>query len=442
MSTGVVWFRRDLRLTANPAWSAATRNHSEVVALFVVDPPLWDRCSPTRVALLAGHLRSLDEALATRGGRLRVEHGDPVEVVGRVARHTGADAVVANADVTPYAHRRDAAVAETVDLDLHDGTLIHAPGTVLTADGTRYRVFTPFSRKWFELPIGRTPAPGVTKVRGETADGVPETTPPPIEPGEEAALARFAEFDPDRYASERDRPDLDSTSRVSIDLKFGTLSPVTVHDLVGRTTESRRAFIRQLAWRDFHAHLMDESPTLVDRAMKPAYDRVQWRDDPAGLSAWRRGMTGYPIVDAGMRQLLAEGWMHNRVRLISASFLVKDLLVDWRWGERWFRHQLLDGDIAQNVGNWQWVTGSGADAAPYFRIFNPVTQSERFDPGGDYVRRWIPELNGVPSEFIHAPWRAGPVELAGWGAERYPPPIVDHAAARERTLDAYRAALG
>jgi deoxyribodipyrimidine photo-lyase len=442
VSTGVIWFRKDLRLTDNPAWSAATRRHDRIIALFVIDPVLWNRASDRRVRLLAGHLRSLDGSLRARGGELRVERGDPATVIPELLARTGAEDVTANADVSGYAKRRDRAVAERLDLELHDGSLIHPPGSILTGAGDRYRVFTPFSRSWFETPVSRPPTPGDAAVVGGSASAIPRSGPPPMEPGEAAAAGRLRAFDPSRYPDERDRPDLDSTSRLSIDLKYGVLSPLTVHDHIGRESEAARQFVRQLAWRDFHAHLLDERPDLVDHAMKPAYDSIPWREDDDGFEAWSRGTTGFPLVDAGMRQLLAEGWMHNRVRMVTASFLVKDLLIDWRRGERWFRHQLLDADVSQNVGNWQWVAGAGADAAPYFRIFNPISQSRKFDPDGGYIRRWVPELRSVPTEHIHEPWRAGPLERATWSEAGYPPPIVDHAAARIRTLDAYQTALG
>lgn len=442
MSTGIVWFRKDLRLRDNPAWATATRDHERVVALFVVDPGLWDRVSDRRTALIAGHLQKLDASLRGLGGRLRIETGDPREVIPEVASSAGAERVVANADVTRYAKNRDGAVDARVDLELHHGTLVHPPGSILTQKGDRYRVFTPFSRRWFETSPPPLDEPGNASVAGETGRDLPETGPPPIEPGEEAAYARLEAFDPETYPEERNRPDLDSTSRLSIDLKYGVISPLGILDHVGVGSDGARAFVRQLAWRDFYAHLHDENPDLVDHAMKPSYDRIVWRDDPEGFEAWTRGMTGYPLVDAGMRQLLAEGWMHNRVRMVTASLLVKDLLVDWRKGERWFRRQLLDGDVSQNVGNWQWVAGTGADAAPYFRVFNPISQSKKFDPEGDYIRRWVPELASVPTEYLHEPWTAGPLDLASWDADAYPAPIVDHAEARQRALDAYKTALG
>ncbi len=269
----------------------------------------------------------------------------------------------------------------------------------------------------------------------------------PAPTGESEALERLEGLlsRVDRYGEERDRPDLDMTSHLSADLKFGTIDPRVVVSLVGESTPGRRAFVRQLAWRDFYAQLLAAFPHTKSRSMWEEYDRLVWRDDPGGLAAWTEGKTGYPIVDAGMRQLLAEGWMHNRVRLITASFLVKDLLIDWRLGERHFRRLLIDADVAQNVGNWQWVAGTGADAAPYFRIFNPVVQGKRFDPDGAYVRCWVPELAGLDAPGIHAPWELPTADLEVVGVdlgEDYPAPIVEHATARVEALAAYGAARG
>ncbi len=442
-----VWFRRDLRLGDNPAWSAATRSSEEVVPVFVVDPLLWKQASSWRRAMLAGHLTALDDNLAESGGRLHVIEGEPGTALPELAGRLGIDVVHWNSDYTPYARVRDAAVASRVDSKTHHGQLVHPPGTILTNAGGRYRVFTPFHRRWAEQEIVPTPQTGTAGVSSDPGVGVPEAGPPPLPAGEAAALDRLESFDQrvDEYVQERDRPDLDTTSRLSVDLKWGSIGPRTIIDLLGTHTDGRAAFVRQLAWRDFYADLLDSEPDSVDAALRPEYRTIEWEEDPQGLEAWKTGRTGYPIVDAGMRQLLAEGWMHNRVRMIVASFLVKDLLIDWRLGERHFRHHLLDADVASNVGNWQWVAGTGADAAPYFRIFNPVSQSTKFDPHGDYIRRWVPELRELRGKQIHEPWLAGPLELAAAGVvlgDTYPDPIVDHAAARERTLARYKEGLG
>jgi len=442
--TAVVWFRRDLRLRNNPAFAAASAGHEHVTALFVLDPYLWEHAGPVRGPQLVAHLRSLDDELRSRDGRLRVEHGDPADILPQLQ----AEAVYWNDDYTPYSRRRDDAVAGALDgaAHRHAGTVVHPPGTVLTKAGDPYRVFTPYWRSWRERPLPDMPADGSASITFNPGIGLPDADPPAMAGGEEAAAARLAAFvvAADEYEDIRDRPDLDATSRLSADLKYGTLSPVEVIEAVGDATPARESFVRQICWRDFWAQMIDHRPDAVANALRPEYDNIVWRDDPDEFAAWCEGRTGYPIVDAAMRQLAAEGWMHNRVRMVTASFLVKHLLVDWRRGERFFRRHLVDGDLAQNVGNWQWVAGTGADAAPYFRIFNPVSQGTKHDPDGAYVRRWVPELREVPNAHIHAPWEGGPLDLAAAGVtlgDTYPEPIVDHMAARERALDAYREAL-
>jgi deoxyribodipyrimidine photo-lyase len=444
MTTCVVWFRRDARLRDNPAWAAGARADA-VVALFVIDPTLFDRATPMRKALLIAGLTDLDRSLRDLGGRLRVERGSPVEVVPRVTREVGADEVHINREVTPYGRRRDEAVSKVVPLVLHDGHYVYPPGSILTQKGRPYRVFAPFFRQWSERVPDVVGDPPPVVVPDRAGLGIPSSPISSIEGGETWALGRldgFAMDEANHYAIGRERPDLDATSRLSVALKYGWLSPVRALRAVGEATPGRAAWVRQMAWRDFWGQLMGAHRESPRQAMRPEFRSVEWRDDPEGLSAWRSGMTGYPFVDAGMRQLLTEGWINNRVRLVVASFLVKDLLVDWRLGERHFRHLLIDADVAQNVGNWQWVAGVGADAAPYFRVFNPVTQGERFDPHGDYTRRWVPELSNLPNDLIHAPFRSAD-QVAEHGVvlgEDYPFPIVDHDMARERTLDLFRQA--
>ncbi len=452
-SPAIVWFRRDLRLIDNPAWAAAG-SHRPVTALFVIDPALFDRASGFRVAQLCGHLAALDVTLMARGGRLRVETGDPGTVVPAVAAEIGATVVFANADATPYSRRRDTAVNRTLGeldppaaLSTTWGTMVHHPGAVLTQAGRLSLVFTPFSKVWSATPWMAWPeGDGPTRLADEPGAGLPTSSAAPaMESGATAALARLDRWqsEADAYPETRDLPAVDGTSQLSADLRFGTISPRRVAAEIGVSTAGRTAFVRQLAWRDWYAHMLFDRPDLVDHAMKPAFDRIEWANDPTALDRWQRGQTGYPLVDAGMRQLLTTGWMHNRVRMVVASFLVKDLLIDWRLGERWFRHLLIDADVAQNVGNWQWAAGTGPDAAPYFRIFNPILQSKRFDPQGTYIRRFVPELVDVPSRWIHAPWEAPPLDLAAIGVtlgDTYPQPMVDHTDARDATLAAYAAA--
>ena len=459
-SPDICWFRRDLRVADQPALIGS--DGSPTLSVFVVDRRPLASAGPRRRALLARHLRALDDELRSLGGELVVLEGDPVEVIPQLARDVGSRTVRWNADVSGYAQRRDSAVAAALEgsgvgSEVHWGTLVHAPGTVVArSTGRVQRVFTPFSRAWSSTERAPWPDGPPRPVRIGSVRGGDPTRLLGVDPddpkmvgipgGEIAAEDRLRTWvqHVDGYPDRRDIPaDDEGTSHLSSDLRFGTLSPRHVVDVVGTGTEGRAAFVRQLAWRDWYAHLLAEQPELAHSAMKPAMDRVVWRDDPEGLEAWCAGRTGYPIVDAGMRQLARTGWMHNRVRMITASFLVKDLLVDWRLGEAHFRRELLDAEVSQNAGNWQWVAGTGPDAAPYFRIFNPIAQGRRFDPDGEYVRRWVPELAGIDGRRVHAPWELGPLDLAAAGVtlgEDYPWPIVDHAAARERTLAAYAAA--
>ena len=448
LETGVVWFRRDLRLDDNPAWSAATAHHQRVVALFVIEPALLDAAGDLRRNQLIAHLHALDGQLAALGGGLETRVGPARDAVPALLRESGAAALYFNDDVSPFARRRDRATTAEVDVPVHrfDGSLVHRPGTVLTGKGTLSQVFTPFYKRWVEVPLDPWPAAGPGVPIQIDSQRLPTAGSAPHQGGAEAAWSRLERWleRVDRYAETRDVPAIAGTSELSADLKFGTISPRTVLETVGFSTPGRAAFVRQLAWRDWWGHTLSERPDLPDRALRAGYDNIAWRDDDRGFDAWCRGRTGFPIVDAGMRQLLTTGWMHNRVRMITASFLVKDLLVDWRRGERFFRHHLVDADVAQNAGNWQWVAGTGPDAAPYFRVFNPTNQGKKFDPDGAYIRRWVPELADLQGAAIHEPTSVGPLELAAAGVvlgDTYPTPIVDHRAARERALAAYKTAL-
>jgi deoxyribodipyrimidine photo-lyase len=438
---GLVWFRRDLRLADNPAWDAATAAHRHVIACFVLEPKLLDAASPARRNQLLAHLQGLDRELRALGGALVVRSGNAEKAIPSLVAESSATAIYLNHDPSPFSQTRDAAVSAATGVAIHQyaGSVVHESGSVLTRRGTLSQVFTPFFRVWATTP--RTPWPdgGAGEPITLDSESIPELSGAPRQTGgERAAWDRVTAWleHVDNYASDRDRPDIDGTSDLSADLKFGTLSPRTLVDVVGDSTAGRAAFVRQIAWRDWWAHMLAERPTLADIPVRPEYAAVRWLDDHEGFDAWSGGQTGFPIVDAGMRQLVTEGWIHGRVRMLCASFLVKDLLIDWRRGERFFRHHLIDADLAQNAGNWQWVAGTGPDAAPYFRIFNPTTQSQKFDPQGDYIRRWVPELSGLPKSEIHDPWKHGSLPL---GVD-YVAPIVDHLVARTQTLAAYKEA--
>jgi deoxyribodipyrimidine photo-lyase len=445
-----MWFRSDLRVDDNPAWAAATRSPGPVVPLFVLDARLFDAAGRRRRAALLAALHALDAEMVELRGRLMVVRGEPEEVVPRVAARFGARTVHANHGVGSFADRRDRAVERALAsagrvLEWSNGSLVVAPGSIVTAAGTVPRVFTRFWGDWSRRPLPARALPGAGEPTSDPGDGLP-TRPEQtaLECGARAARARLEEFVVaalDGYAEERNRFDRDGTSRLSADLKFGTISPAEVVRVASAAAgDVATPFVRQIAWRDWYAHLVHEDPGRLRRAIDPRLE-ITWLDDPEGLDAWRDGRTGYPVVDAGMRQLVATGWMHNRARMVCASFLVKHLLIDWRAGERHFASQLIDHDPAQDVGNWQWVAGTGPDAAPFFRIFNPVAQGRRFDPDGSFVRRWVPELQALPTRWIHAPWEAPPLDLVVAGVTLdvdYPLPIVDHTFARERALAAHQ----
>jgi deoxyribodipyrimidine photo-lyase len=461
MDTAIVWFRRDLRVHDHPALTAAHCEAGRVVPVFVLDPRLLDAGrfpSRNRAWFLLAALRELRDALRERGGDLLVRRGRPEDVLPRLARETGAAAVYFASDVSPFAMARDRrAVAALGDVEARrtPGNFVADVNAPRTKDGRPYAVFSPFHRAWEQLPRREVHgAPRALRVpagldAGEIPAGPEPDAAEPFPPGERAArerLARWLAGPIERYADRHDRL-AGGTSELSPYLHFGCLSArETEQRARARDSRGARAFVRQLAWRDFYAHVLLHHPANARGAYKAQFDRLEWADDDDALAAWCEGRTGYPVVDAAMRQLLHHGWMHNRGRLIAASFLTKDLHLDWRLGEAHFMRHLLCGDEAQNNGNWQWITSIGVDPAPYFRrLYNPMTQQERHDPDGAYVRRWCPELRDVPLGKLAAPWTMDDDEQAAAGCvigRDYPAPIVDHRRERERAIARYRAVTG
>ena len=472
-SPHIVWFRDDLRLSDHPALHAASRTGAPVICLYVLDEVSHAQLRPLGGAArwwLAQSLRALQASLTAAGSLLVLRRGPAAKVIAALAQETGAAAVFWN----EIAQAPQRAIAEQVEAALHaidvaaqsfPGDLLAAPLSIRTKEGRGLRVFTPFWRRVqssgdpprpLPAPKKLGPAPALASDRLETwrlepshpdwAGGLRQSW----QPGERSAQARldaFLETGVAGYSTQRDRPDRDGTSGLSPHLRFGEISPRQVWHAARFAAAARPAlagdidkFLSEVGWREFCRHLLFDVPDLADRNLQPSFDAFPWRRDDRALRAWQRGQTGYPIVDAGMRQLWHSGVMHNRVRMVVASFLVKHLLIDWRCGEKWFWDTLVDADAGSNPANWQWVAGSGADAAPYFRVFNPILQGEKFDPDGAYVRRWVPELGQLPAGLIHQPWSAAPLELKGAGVElgtTYPQPIVDHRRGRERALEAY-----
>ncbi len=464
MSTAIIWLRADLRVHDHPAITAAVAAHDHVVPLFVVDERLTSSGrfpSGPRNAFLRGCLADLDAALRARGAALVVRHGRPEDVVPELARELGAAEVLWTSAVSPFARRRDQAVTDA----LARAGIVACPqpggycadvSVPRTKAGKPMTVFTPFRRVQRELPrraVLEAPArlrlpdgldPGELPAGPSLADELPEPFRSPGEAAARVAMDAWVDGPIDRYGDRHD--DLSGgTSGLSPYLRWGCISPRELEQrALDRPGEGAAAFVRQLAWRDFYAHVLLLFPANARHEFQPRYRDLEWADDPELLEAWTGGRTGYPLVDAGMRQLAATGWMHNRARMVVGSFLTKDLHLDWRTGEAWFERMLLDGEPAQNNGNWQWIASTGVDPAPYFRrMFNPVLQQQRFDPDGTYVRRWVPELREVPATRLAEPWKMSDAEQARAGCRiglDYPEPVVDHAQERQVAMARYRAA--
>lgn len=484
MSSTLLWFRQDLRLQDNPALTAALARRGPVIPVYVLDDAGdggWPLGGASRWWLHHA-LAALDADLRARGSRLILARGESGAELDRLRRATGAGAIFWNRRYEPAVIARDAALkarwtAEGVEAKSFNAALLHEPHTITNKQGKPFQVFTPFWRHCLELPV-EVPA----RLAAATAIPGPERWPtgkelaeltllPGIKwdsgfseawtPGEAGAAKRLKLFVADAmdaYSDRRNIPGVDGTSMLSPWLHFGELSPRQIWaavQTVARETgvfppsNGARVFLSEVGWREFAHHLLFHFPHTPERPLRSDFESFPWADDPDGLKlrAWRRGSTGYPIVDAGMRQLWASGWMHNRVRMIAASFLVKHLRLSWVHGARWFWDTLVDADLASNTLGWQWTAGCGADAAPYFRVFAPVLQGVKFDPEGAYVRRWVPELARLPAEHIHAPWEAPAGVLAAAGVRlgnggNYPAPIVDHATARNEALAAFKRIRG
>jgi len=474
--TTLLWFRRDLRLADNPALDAAVASGGPVIPVYICDDADAGEWSPGGASRwwLQGSLSALSSEIEARGNRLILKAGPAEAVINELLSETGATSVYWNRRYEPWATRRDEKIktalkGKGMEARSFNAGLLKEPWAITTQKGEPYKVFTPF---WKALRASgepdqlkpapqRIPAPndfsksddlnswGLLPTKPDWASGLRDAW----TPGEDAAQSRLhdfidaAVFD---YQDKRNLPGVSGTSRLSPHLHFGEIGPRQIwHTVIASALaqtgspmpRGAETYLSEIAWREFSYHLLFHFPELPLKPLRTEFSNFPWANDPDALSAWQRGATGYPIVDAGMRELWTTGWMHNRVRMIVASFLIKDLLIDWQTGEKWFWDTLVDADLASNAASWQWVAGCGADATPYFRVFNPTIQGTKFDPDGSYVRRWLPEVSRLPDRLIHAPWTAKPIELADAGIELgrdYPAPIVDHSIARNRALEKYK----
>jgi len=443
MPKSVLWFRRDLRLADNEALCTAAAV-GDVVPLFVLDPRFLSTSGAPRLAFLFRNLRALNDSM---GGALVVRTGNPEEIVAQVCRESGAERVVCAKDFAPYGMQRDALVAASLEKDGVNFQQVGSPyavepGVVRKGDGTPYAVFTPFSKIWMQhgwpAPFAKPSVTwsGAPEISSEAIPQDPPCAASLPEAGEDAAWKLWEHFRDtalDRYNETRNNPDIAGTSMLSPYLRFGVIHSRSLLAELNET-KAHAVFRSELGWREFYADVLFHQPRTVRENLQRKMDTIVVDTDERAqqrFALWCEGKTGYPIVDAGMKQLLATGWMHNRVRMIVASFLVKDLHLPWQWGAKYFMKHLVDGDIASNQHGWQWTAGTGTDASPYFRIFNPISQGEKFDPNGTYVRTWIPELAEAPNDVVHAPWLAGLLNP-------YLAPIVDHAEERQESLIRYK----
>jgi deoxyribodipyrimidine photo-lyase len=470
MTTALVWFRRDLRLNDHTALHNALTTHDKVYCVFVFDRRILDALlsrglqKNRRVEFMFAALSELDAALRKHGSGLIVRHGLPEEEIPRLSSELGAEAVYANRDYDPTAILRDTEVANRLRIDgreLHESKdqVIFERSEVLTQSGTPFSVFTPYKNAWLKrlaandlhtleiephlhrlAPLAAamtTPALPTLEQLGFAPTNLHELKIPTGASGAQQLFQDFVERI-DHYAERRDFPALKGLSYLSAHLRFGTISIRQIAAYAqAQPSRGAEVWLSELIWRDFYHMILWHHPHVVTQSFKPAFDALEWDDVPELFSAWCQGRTGYPLVDAAMRQLNHSGYMHNRLRMVTASFLTKDLGIDWRRGERYFADQLIDYDLAANNGGWQWAASTGCDAQPWFRIFNPVTQSEKFDGSGKFIRRYVPELVQVADKHIHAPWKMSAAEQQQCGVilERdYPLPVVDHAVARARTL--------
>ena len=467
MSTAIVWLRRDLRLSDNPALAAALANHERVLPVYIHAPGEEVPWQPGAASGWWLH-HGLADLSAQLQGRLLFRRGHSLETLQDLVARTGATAVYWNRLYEPAAVRRDAELKRAL-LDVgvtamsHNAALLFEPWEIQNRQGGAYRVFTPFWKRALEFGLPRAETDGAVAtsrlltqqaLAGLGGCGLDELglMPDvvwyqgiadawhPSRAGAEARLDEFLATGLRHYAQGRDLPDKDQVSRLSPYLHFGQLGPREVVAACRNGGHAAAEFLRELGWREFAHHLLFHFPQTGDSPLDERFASFPWRQDPAALRAWQRGETGIPLVDAGMRQLWSTGWMHNRVRMIVASFLTKNLLLNWQQGARWFWDTLVDADLASNSLGWQWTAGCGADAAPYFRVFNPVLQGGKFDPTGGYIRRWVPELSRLPAKWIHRPWEAPESLLHESGVRLgpdYPRPIVDLKASRQRALDAW-----